>query len=213
MLPALPWFAHILYPGVVMGRPRKFDTDAVLAAARSMFWSRGFAGTSLDDLSRATSVSKSSLYAAFGDKSALFDFVLGRYHAGLLERSRHQLLAAGPARAAIRAWLVGFLPFCSEEGGRDGCLSANTSIEVARLDPHVAVQIDEFRAATMALLSAAIRRGIADGDISRSLGPEAAARAILTAQIGLMLVARAQPGAAETLQTMDLILDGVLASS
>jgi len=54
------------------GRPRTFDErDAVASAART-FHHRGFAGTSTDELARGMGLQKPSVYAAFGNKEALF---------------------------------------------------------------------------------------------------------------------------------------------
>src|SRR5262249_49612858 len=54
------------------GRPRAFDPQTALQRAREAFWDRGFAGTSLDDLSERTGMNRPSLYAAFGDKQELY---------------------------------------------------------------------------------------------------------------------------------------------
>ncbi len=60
-----------------MGRPRKFSEQDVLATVRRQFNETGYHGTSVDDLSRATGLSKGSLYGAFGDKEALFQRIFG----------------------------------------------------------------------------------------------------------------------------------------
>ncbi len=61
-----------------MGRPRQFDTDAVLSAARAAFVRNGYRGTSIDDLLRATGLQRASLYSAFGSKRGLFIAALDR---------------------------------------------------------------------------------------------------------------------------------------
>ena len=58
-----------------MARPREFDETQVLEAARDAFWSTGYGGTSIDDLTTATGLGKGSLYAAFGGKRELFERV------------------------------------------------------------------------------------------------------------------------------------------
>ncbi len=64
---------------VSRGRPRKFDSDQVLARVRDVFWKTGFAATSMDQLSTATGVHKPSLYGAFGDKKQLYLKALDAY--------------------------------------------------------------------------------------------------------------------------------------
>jgi len=62
-----------------MGRPRSFDIDSALNRALSVFWRKGYEGASLSDLTKAVGVNRPSLYAAFGDKEALFRKALDRY--------------------------------------------------------------------------------------------------------------------------------------
>jgi AcrR family transcriptional regulator len=61
------------------GRPISFDKDAALEAAMLLFWERGYEGTSMADLTQAMGLSPSSIYAAFGDKQALFSLAVKRY--------------------------------------------------------------------------------------------------------------------------------------
>jgi AcrR family transcriptional regulator len=62
-----------------LGRPAAFDKDAALDVAMRLFWERGYEGTSMSDLSQAMSIHPSSIYAAFGDKQALFALAAQRY--------------------------------------------------------------------------------------------------------------------------------------
>jgi AcrR family transcriptional regulator len=61
------------------GRPISFDKDAALEAAMLLFWERGYEGTSMADLTDAMGLNPSSIYAAFGDKYALFQLAVKRY--------------------------------------------------------------------------------------------------------------------------------------
>ena len=56
----------------ITGRPRGFDRDAALQAAMLLFWRKGFAATSMNDLCDAMGIRSPSLYAAFGSKEALY---------------------------------------------------------------------------------------------------------------------------------------------
>ena len=61
------------------GRPIGFDKDAALEAAMLLFWERGYEGTSMADLTQATRLNPSSIYAAFGGKHALYQLAVKRY--------------------------------------------------------------------------------------------------------------------------------------
>src|SRR3546814_11303353 len=63
----------------VKGRPREFDVGDALAAALRVFWSKGYEGASLTDLTEAMGITRPSLYAAFGNKEALFRKALDLY--------------------------------------------------------------------------------------------------------------------------------------
>lgn len=63
------------------GRPRAYDPGTALKQAMGLFWDQGYANTSLDGLSEVTGMNRPSLYAAFGDKRALYLRTLNEYRA------------------------------------------------------------------------------------------------------------------------------------
>lgn len=66
-------------PKPARGRPRAFDRDAALSAATHLFWQKGYAATSISDLTEAMGIGSPSLYAAFGSKEALYGEALRYY--------------------------------------------------------------------------------------------------------------------------------------
>ena len=62
-----------------IGRPRAFDAEKALDRALQVFWRKGYEGTSLPDLTKAMGINRPSLYAAFGNKEALFRKAIDRY--------------------------------------------------------------------------------------------------------------------------------------
>ncbi|WP_233160243.1 TetR/AcrR family transcriptional regulator [Pseudonocardia sp. MH-G8] len=65
-----------------IGRPREFDVDEALERAMRAFWAQGYEGAGLTDLTAAMGITRTSMYAAFGNKENLFRKALQRYSAG-----------------------------------------------------------------------------------------------------------------------------------
>ena len=60
-------------------RAKEFDPDEVADAAMNVFWRRGYAATSIQDLVEGTGLSRSSLYNTFESKELLYQRALQRY--------------------------------------------------------------------------------------------------------------------------------------
>ncbi|MFT3998191.1 MAG: TetR/AcrR family transcriptional regulator [Asticcacaulis sp.] len=83
------------------GRPRAYDPNEVLEKALRLFWEKGFAATSLDDLVEATGVNRPSLYAGFGDKEALYLKSMQRYRNKLSEQLDQVLTCNGQGDSVL----------------------------------------------------------------------------------------------------------------
>ncbi|KQT43172.1 hypothetical protein ASG43_16875 [Aureimonas sp. Leaf454] len=177
-----------------MGRRRRFDETDVLDRAVQLFWSNGYAATSIRDLERATGLSTASLYNAFGDKRALFRRSLQRY----LDRSsrrRVALLDEGPsAHAAIVALLDAIVE--ASAGSRDGCLLVNSAAEVAAHDAELGADVCAGLREVEDALHRAVLRGQAEGAISRRLDAPVLAQAILGTIVAIRVMSRTGAGTA-----------------
>jgi AcrR family transcriptional regulator len=92
-----------------IGRPRAFDIDQALDRALRVFWRKGYEGATLLDLTRAMGINRPSLYAAFGNKEALFRRTLERYIEGPAAYFR-EALEEPTARAVVERVFYGFTP-------------------------------------------------------------------------------------------------------
>src|SRR6201990_2545683 len=82
---------------VLRGPPREFDVDEALTAALRVFWSKGYEGASMTDLTEAMGITRPSLYAAFGNKEALFRKALDLY-----EREKMDYVGVALAKPTAR---------------------------------------------------------------------------------------------------------------
>lgn len=126
-----------------IGRPRKFEEQAVLAAVMDVFWEKGFEGTAMSDLVEATGLRKGSLYGAFGDKRELYLKALAFYDqtevalAVDLLRGRiaqDGLNAPDAGYLRISALLQAVIDAVVVHGDRRGCLLCNAAVDQAPLD-------------------------------------------------------------------------------
>src|SRR5688572_28944553 len=112
---------------VAKGRPREFCLDEALAAALRVFWSKGYEGTSLSDLTEAMGITRPSLYAAFGNKEALFRKALDLYQRDKLAYVG-KALAEPTARKVAEAMLRGAVDNMTGHGEPHGCLGVIASV-------------------------------------------------------------------------------------
>jgi AcrR family transcriptional regulator len=184
-----------------MARPRSFNPDEALDLARDVFWQKGFQGTSLDDITAATGLAKPSLYAAFGDKNALFLKVLDRYHQRIVAGAERTLNQGASAREAIERWLTGFVPFCSGAKGIRGCLSVNTAADGVSDQKEVRIRVEGFNRKLERLLSNRLRADSAQ--FAAAFDPDAAAHTIMAIYLGLMVMAKHRPTVAQVRATLN----------
>ena len=126
------------------GKPQ-FDEPAVIAAAQDVFWRHGYTGASINQLTEATGLSRSSLYQRFRDKDGLFQEALAAYIERLLARAG--AVRADTARGRMQAVLHEFLPSDSRSRRPPGCLLARSCSELV-----------DIPAAGQALVIAGLRR-------------------------------------------------------
>ena len=109
------------------GRPRGYDTDAVLDRAAEVFWANGFSATSLDDLSAAMGMGRPSIYNAFGDKEALFLRALERFRDTVAATPLSAFEAADSIKGALDALFRETVEYTTAEPSHLGCLLVNVA--------------------------------------------------------------------------------------
>lgn len=176
-----------------MARPRGFEREAALKQAMRLFWARGYAAVSIQDVVEATGINRASLYAAFGDKRALFREAIEHYLANVSAARLNRLEQPGSAKAAIHGYFEELVAFTLGEGRRLGCLLTNTAVELAPHDEAMGGRLRASFAKVEDAFARAIRRGQAEGDIPAQKDPRALARFLLNAVQGLRVTGRVAP--------------------
>lgn len=176
------------------GRPRGFDTGEVLGAATERFRTRGYAGTSLDDLVDATGLQRPSLYAAFGDKHALYLKTLEHYWRLSLV-AVHEALADDQQTletALMRVYDGQLSIYFSDDGLSRGCFAIGTATTEAVEDAEIRCALAEGLRALDADFEARLRVARARGELKNDADP--AALAVLASATLHTIAIRARAG-------------------
>lgn len=165
-----------------MARPRTFDEDDVITAARTAFRCGGFHGTSVGDLSAATGLGKGSLYGAFGDKHRLYLRIFDEYCTGA--EASVAGLVEGPDEGALdraRAWLLAV----ARGPHGCGCLLANGTAELSSVDPEVAERARHAFTTIHDALTDVARAAQRAGDVDATVDPATIGGLFLATHRGL----------------------------
>ncbi|WP_409568168.1 TetR/AcrR family transcriptional regulator [Methylobacterium sp. E-066] len=174
------------------GRPRAFDREAALGQAMQLFWRRGFAATSISDLTAAMGIGSPSLYAAFGSKEALYAEALRHYGEQYEAKAWANFAAATTARAAVEALLIDSAAALTDSCGRMEPLGCMVTLSAAGSEGHAELGelVRTARAIGLRRVEERLDRAVADGEIGASVDVPALARFVLTVQNGMSLQAR-----------------------
>jgi AcrR family transcriptional regulator len=123
------------------GRPRSFDRDEALRLAMQVFWSKGYEGTTMADLTAAIGVKAPSLYAAFGDKNALFREAVDFYSSTTAVGPMNALLQGRTVREDLSEMLHTSVALYADPANGKGCMVVTSAINCA---PENAAHTDEL---------------------------------------------------------------------
>jgi AcrR family transcriptional regulator len=189
-----------------LGRPREFDREAALAQAMRLFWTHGYEGVSLSDLTAAMGIGRPSLYAAFGSKEALFREAVELYDAQEGARVAAALEESATAREAVEEMLRVNARAYTDCAKPRGCLIVMGALVGAPENGAVRDWLAAHRRAGEAALEARLRRGVAEGDLPKDTDTALLAAFYTSLLQGLSIQARdgAGPGRLEAIIRMGM---------
>lgn len=174
-----------------MSRPREFDLDIALERAMQVFWAKGYEAASLDDLCASTGLGRSSLYAAYGGKQALYLSTLERYEAAAIGRIEAALSSRAAPLEGIAAFVDRIIDDIVAGPGRRGCFIGNCAAELARQDRTVAMHVRHSLERVQNKFRDALLRARDAGQLNKSADIDALAAFLMSGIQGLRLVGKA----------------------
>lgn len=187
------------------GRPRSFNAELALDRALQVFWEKGYEGASLSDLTKAMGINRPSLYAAFGDKRALFSKVVDRYVAESRCRLQEALEEPTARAFAVRLLHAGAMSMCSS-GNPRGCLLVQGALACGEEADSVKSELISRRHADEVTIRNRLKRAKEEGDLPPDSDPTALAQYLMTLLHGMAVEAASGASPAKLQRVADLAL-------
>lgn len=191
--------------GARVGRPRAFNPEEALDQAMQVFWRKGYDGASLSDLTEAMGINRPSLYAAFGNKEALYRRVLERYANGPASYLS-EALCAPTAHAVAERVLYGNLELISASCPSLGCLAVRGVFSTGEEATAIHEDLRASRVVTQTLLRERFERAITEGDLPTDVDAAALALYLTTVSHGMAVQAAAGATPEELRQVVATVL-------
>ena len=169
---------------------KTFDLDEATDKAISVFWQKGYEGTSISDLVEGMGINKGSLYNAFGSKKALFDRALLRYDRKIRQKSLRELEALEDPVLAVSTLFDGLIAETRDDAANRGCLLVNTALELPNQNPDVQNMVTGALRDFEDFFRRLIVQGQKRGSIPAEADPRAASKSLLALVVGLRVLAR-----------------------
>jgi AcrR family transcriptional regulator len=187
------------------GRPIGFDKDAALEAAMLLFWERGFEGASMAELTQAMGLSPSSIYAAFGDKQALFSLAVKRY---LNTRAQYatEALQEQTLERVIRALFDNTVAFLTTPGHPPSCMTLAGAIGCSLNAAPARDLLTEVRKQNEAAIRARLLKARKSGELSKDIDVNDYTRYLSSILAGLSVQAANGSTKAELRRTAEVAL-------
>ena len=186
------------------GRPREFDTELALGAALRVFWAKGYEGASLSDLTDEMGITRPSLYAAFGNKEALFRQALDLYERDKLTYIG-DAIEAPTARGVAERLLMGSVD-AATTGDCKGCMGVIASVACQSVEPSIRDDVNARAESSRRAIIARMQQAIDAGEFRVATEAEAITRYLLAIMQGISVQAQSGASRDELLQDADSAL-------
>ena len=196
-----------------VGRPRGFDYEQALKQATSVFWSKGYDGASLRDLTSAMGITGPSLYASFGDKRELYLKTIDHYISADSCAPLEAFETEDDIRSAIRGFLIEVIRYATEhDSGARGCFLASSVVTTVGQVEGVAERVAEAIDYAEARLAARFDREIEKGTLPPHFPSAERAALLYDMRQGYMFRARAGWQHEQLLKDIDARVQMLLAN-
>ncbi|QDU80255.1 HTH-type transcriptional repressor ComR [Polystyrenella longa] len=179
---------------------KSFDESDVLDQVMTVFWEKGYAATSISDITEATGLKRGSLYNAFDGKDDLFMRSLLKYDTERRRKKLDQLEELDNPREAISKFFDYLVNDSITDPVQKGCLLVNTSLDCSRHSEEVQAVVKEAFKDVSLFFERQIKRGQESGDVPESVSIQSTAKTLVALIVGIRVLGRGTFGKTALLQ-------------
>lgn len=184
-------------------RTKTFDELQALERAMQIFWSKGFDGTTLQDLEQGMGIARQSLYNTFGNKQALFEQALDHYHREVIVKNLAPIAESDQPLDTIERYFLQRIDAVFDPAAIKGCLMTNTITERALFDPAARAAASRSLRYMQDVFGQAISKARDQGLIPAHKNVEQSALMLVNFTQGLFVMSRMTPNRLSLVHLLD----------
>ena len=175
-----------------MSRTKSFDENKALEAAMYLFWRKGYANTSMQDIEKAMNLKRTSIYNAFGNKRSLFQQSLMFYLDTILVRFVSVLEQDGTAKQSIKNALNEVIELHYNHDNPGGCMVVLSLLESNQHDEKTNMMINSAIRQLRDAVIKSLKRGKKNGEFKNTIQYQSFANQVVALITGSIVLAKAK---------------------
>jgi AcrR family transcriptional regulator len=187
------------------GRPTNFNHEEALDKALKVFWSRGYEGASMTELTEALGINKPSIYAAFGNKEELFRKALARYVTGPAAFVG-EAMKEPTALQAVEKFLMQAVDFFCDKSTPNGCMIVQGALTCGQGSSKIQQELVVYRNSIETTLIKRFELAKTQGDLPSNVNTKHLAKYIATIHQGMSVQATSGATREELIAIVEIAL-------
>jgi AcrR family transcriptional regulator len=187
------------------GRPPAFNHEDALEKAMQTFWTYGYEGTSMAALIEAMDMNKPSIYAAFGNKEALFNKALDKYVAGP-SAFVQEAMAEPTAYQAAKKFLIKAVELLTQQRNQRGCMIVQGALSCGPEAAMIQKKLISYRSSIEENFKKRFDLAKASADLPEDTNTSALAKYVATIHQGISVQASSGATKNELLSIVDMVM-------
>ncbi len=174
------------------GRPSSFDRQKLLDQVMELFWDRGYANLSFNEIGHAVGLTRASLYNAFETKEALFIKVLEQYLENSPAAALKNIKKGDPVGSGLFALFKNLAKTYAADHKNRGCMAVNCMNELMSGDEDLNKHVSKIYEGLKKRLKILVRQAIDQKELPNDTDVEVTANMILVFMNGFSVFSKSK---------------------